>query len=253
MPDRLENHKDPKYRAKYQSLHYYVWDLGLADKELEVEEKFVFLAITDGDVDPLLNLMEMWCSLILQTLTENALQAYLLKGTLSPYAGGHLNVALPVHQSIQGDPIWDELSDDIYHSKDPSIQAYCASLRENYFNLKISPNTVLRELYKQKVRMSHLARAETSRQKSAQKSLEGRDVAVLCDKWRQRFSISHWNIGISRKVVHLDHGAILYVNCDLVPGRHPNCYAELSQKTDPSTRLGIHLKGTDKFGNSFNI
>lgn len=215
MLERLKNHRDPKYRARHRSLHYYVWDLGVANEKLEVEETFVFLAIIKGDVDQLfLNLLEMWCSLMLQTLTRNALRSYLPVGTLAPYAGGHLNVALPLHQSIQGDPVQDELCNDLY-SRDPSVQAYYASLRQNFFDLKNSPNPFLRELYEQKVRVSQLSRAETIRQSTANKSLQGRNVTVRCDEWRQSFSMSHWIFEISRKAVHLNHGALLFVRFDL--------------------------------------
>ena len=100
------------------------------DEELEIKEKFVFLANIKEDIHTLvLDLMEMWCSLMLQTLTRNALQAYLPNGTLSLYAGGHLNIALPLHQSIQGEIVRDKLSVDIYHFYDPSIRAYYASLQ----------------------------------------------------------------------------------------------------------------------------
>lgn len=252
--ERLADYRDPKYRAKHQSLHYYVWDLGLVDEELKIEEKFVFLANIEEDVHTLvLNLMEMWCSLILQTLTRNALQAYLPNGTLSLYAGGHLNVALPLHQSIQGEIVRDKLSLDIYHSHDPSIRAYYASLRQNFYSLKLSPNPLLRELYKLKIHAAQSTRAETCRRKSAQAFIAGRLVKIKLDQWRQRFSISHWNIPVSRKVVHLDNGATLHVECNLLPNRHPNCYATKSQACDPAARLGIRLTGIDTSGKLADI
>jgi len=68
MKERLRCHRDPNYRRKNPSLHYYVWDLGFTDKEYEIEEQFVFLSIFPKEVDSLLlNLLEMWCCLILQT------------------------------------------------------------------------------------------------------------------------------------------------------------------------------------------
>jgi len=128
MKERLRCHHDPNYRRKNPSLHYYVWDLGFTDKEYEIEDQFVFLSIFQKEVDPLLlNLLEMWCCLILQTLTKNALLAYIPKGMVAPYAGMHLNVALPIYQSLQGDAVIDTLHGDLYHSNDPLVQRYIAS------------------------------------------------------------------------------------------------------------------------------
>ena len=65
----------------------------------KVEEEFVFLSATDR-VDPLLlNILEMWCCLMLQTLTKNALAKYLPANMVAPYAGTHLNIAIPLHQA----------------------------------------------------------------------------------------------------------------------------------------------------------
>ena len=171
---------------------------------------------------------------MLQTLTRNALQAYLPNSTLSLYTGGHLNVTLPLHQSIQGEIVRDKLSLDIYHSHNPSIRAYYASLRQNFYSLKLSPNPLLRELYKLKIHAAQSTRAETCRQKSAQAFIAGRLVKIKLDQWRQRFSISHWNIPISQKVVHLDDGATLHVKYNLLPNRYPNCYTTKSRAYDPA-------------------
>ncbi|KAK6347408.1 hypothetical protein TWF718_005249 [Orbilia javanica] len=223
-----------------------------------MEEKFVFLAITKEDIDPLrLNLMEMWCCLMLQTLTRNALQAYLPPGShLSPNAGGHLNIALPLHQSYQGNPVQDNLMfHNIQNYSDPLRKSYYASLRQNFYSLKHSPNPVVREFYKQKMAAAQRVRAQTSRQRSADVSRSGRDVKVLRNGRRQAFSISHWIFSVSRKVAHLDSGAILHVECDLLDPatRHPHCYATNSEASDPAGRLGIRITGTDAYGDSINI
>ena len=86
MPTRLDHHhRDPEYRAKNLSLHYFVWDRGDKNKMYKVKEEFVFLSATDR-VDPLLlNLLEMWCCLMLQTLTKNALAKYLPANMVAPY------------------------------------------------------------------------------------------------------------------------------------------------------------------------
>ena len=74
MKERLQRHRDPNWRRKNTSLHYHVWDLGFTDKEYEIEEQFVFLSTFQKDVDSLrLNLLEMWCALMLQTLTPGCI------------------------------------------------------------------------------------------------------------------------------------------------------------------------------------
>ena len=191
MFQRLADHRDPKYRAKHRGLHYHIWGLGLADRKLEVEEKFVFLVITKEDIDPLLlNLMGMWCCLMLQTLTRNALQAYLPTDLpLSRNAGGHLNIALPLHQSYQGNLVQDKSTfHNTQNYSDPLRKAYYASPRQNFYNLKHSPNPVVRELYKQKMAAAQHVRAKMPRQRSMEISRSGRDVKVLRNGWRQTFS-----------------------------------------------------------------
>jgi len=65
----------------------------------KVKKKFVFLSATDRVNPLLLNLLEMWCCLILQTLIKNALAKYLLANMVAPYAGTHLNIAIPLYQA----------------------------------------------------------------------------------------------------------------------------------------------------------
>ncbi|OCK82142.1 hypothetical protein K432DRAFT_391506 [Lepidopterella palustris CBS 459.81] len=62
-------------------------DRGIDHENFKVDEVFVFLAEVDSDDPNLLNLLEMWCSLMLQTLTKNALLKYLPENGVAPYAG----------------------------------------------------------------------------------------------------------------------------------------------------------------------
>ncbi|RVD89725.1 uncharacterized protein DFL_000720 [Arthrobotrys flagrans] len=134
-------------------------------------------------------------------------------------------------------------------------KAYYASPRQNFYNLKHSPNPVVRVLYKQNMAAAQHVRAKTSRQRSAGVSRSGRDVKVLRNGWRQAFSISHWIFSVSRKVAHLDAGAILHIECDLLDPatRHPHCYAMNSEAGDPACRLGIRVTGTDAQGDGIDI
>lgn len=201
MKERLRCHQDPNYRRKNPTLHYYVWDLGLMDKEYEIEDKFVFLSTFQKEVDSLLlNLLEMWCCLILQTITKNALLAYIPKGMVAPYAGMHLNVALPIHQSLQGDAVFDTLHGDPYHSNDPLVQRYYSSLRRRFYELKYSPNPLLREYYCRTRRDAQTKASVTRRAKAAQAVLQGKEVPVyVYPTAEQFFSISHFTFSISRK------------------------------------------------------
>lgn len=192
LHERLNDHRNSMYRAKHRSIHYYLWDIGQQDKDLEVEEKFVFLANLDGiNPDPLfLNIMEMWCCLMLQTLPVGALKIHLPDGTLSPAAGGHLNIGKPLFQTTRGDIMQPPSS--LYHSDDPLIKEYYASLRQNYYSLKSSLNPVLRELYKLKTSIAQDIRAQKCRDKSAQRFLQGMHVKISVqiteDRFKQRFT-----------------------------------------------------------------
>ncbi|KAK6527851.1 hypothetical protein TWF694_004822 [Orbilia ellipsospora] len=172
--------------------------IAIQSEDLAIEEMFVFLAIAPTEMNPLLlNLMEMWCCLMPQTLTKNTLEVYLPEGAVSSNAGGHLNIALPLHQSTQSNGAQEKLFGSIYHTHDPVTQAYYSALRQNFHQLKHSPNLIRRELYGLKVAAAHSTRAESCRQKSAQKTLTGRNVKVQRCEWRQMFSISHWVFSIA--------------------------------------------------------
>jgi len=194
MQHRLKDHRDPEYRAKHASLHYFIWDRGNENKMHEVEEKFVVLSATTSQpmditqnlpktapvsppidltrrspaeirpnpqgnpnptsqpmdlaqdllalklaemVDPLLlNLLEMWGCLMLQTLTKNALAKYLPLNMVAPYAGSHLNVAIPLHQ-VAHCVIPNREDPTMYHSSDPRVAQYYRSLRRRFLRTEI--------------------------------------------------------------------------------------------------------------------
>jgi len=195
----------------------------------------------------------MWCCLMLQTLTKNALLAYIPEGMVAPYAGMHLNVALPIHQSLQGDATIDTLHGDLYHSNDPLLQRYYSSLRRRFYELKYSPNPLLREYYCRTIRGAQIKASATRRAKIAQAALQGMEVLVdVYPKiFKQSFFISRFQFNLSRKWVHLNDGAPVEVRCDLVDGVHPHLYAQKSGTADPAARLGIYVEGTDSSGKAF--
>ncbi|KAH8691303.1 hypothetical protein BGW36DRAFT_431855 [Talaromyces proteolyticus] len=251
---RLNDHRDPKYRRLNPSLHYFIWDLGLIDPECQMDEKFVFLSIVEGDVDRLLlNLLEMWCCLILQTFTKNALLAYLPQGTVGPRGGMHLNVALPIYQSTRGDAVVDTLHGDLHHSNDPFVQQYYSSLRKGFFGLKNSPNPAMQEYYRTTMRNGQVKKSITLPTKVVEKALQGMEVVIRtrANCYEQNFTISHFTFNISPKWVILNNDDIVIVRCDLHDGVHPHRYATTCQDADPAARLGVHVEGTDTSGKAF--
>ena len=56
------------------------------------------------------------------------------------------------------------------------------------------------------------------------------------------------NIPVSRKVVQLDDGTTIRVDCNLLPDCHPNYFATRSRACDLASRLGIGITGIDTYG-----
>jgi hypothetical protein len=229
-----------------------VWDSGLINKEKETEDIFVFLTSFDDYIHPLkLNLLEMWCSLILQTLTRNAITAYCEQ--VSPHAGKHLNVALPLHQCYNGEKRTDLLHGDLYRSHDPLIQEYWKSLRRAFYDLKYSENPLQRAYYDNTMKRQQKAAGDTERNRTAKTALNGMEVIlrVRPERSTQEFVISHFKFNISPRWVRLKADATIQVRCYLENENHPHAFALASSSIDPACRLGIHIGGIDLHGNAF--
>jgi hypothetical protein len=266
METRHKNHCDPGYRQKHSSLHYFVWDLYQGDEKRQMQDAWIFLCNIheDVEVDPLLlNLLEMWCALTLQTLTRNALERYLPKGKLAPCAGRHLNVALPLHQSARGERVNDIFHGDLYHSKDPEVQRYYQSLRRRFYDLKESPNQVHRDYYAKTVHESHQKRVLTMRNNSTQQILNGKAVRVRINRSTQIFVLSHFAFNIQRSLIRLkgtkmkdsqiesSESTMIYAQVFLEDVTHPYYYAQNSLSNDPARRLGVLINGRDENGTAF--
>lgn len=66
MKVRLDQHRDPFYRAQNPNLHYHVLDSqGTNDVFVNLSEPF---DMKSKDADLYLNMLEMWCCLLFQTL-----------------------------------------------------------------------------------------------------------------------------------------------------------------------------------------
>ena len=88
----LKNEKNLNVH-RHPCLHYHVWD-----SKPGMNSVFVILAYTDEIEQLQLNLLELWCCLIFQTLSSKDLRTYLPEGSTRP--GRHLNVAHPLWQSF---------------------------------------------------------------------------------------------------------------------------------------------------------
>jgi hypothetical protein len=236
------------------SLHYYVWDLGNKDPEYCMGSEFVILSESKTDDPLLLNLLEMWCSLILQTLTKNALIVYLPPGTIAPYAGSHLNVALPLNQSTNSNQIPEDSSSlDIHHSDDSLVREYYRSLQIQFRELRYSENPIIQEYFRKinrenRERSLLVAAAKTSR--TCKQALEGMEVRIKYNAGAQYFLIHHFMFRISLKWVRLPEDEPIKVRCELAEDIHEHIYAKKSLPSDPASRLGVYVTGKAK-GNDF--
>lgn len=141
-------HNNPHYRQRCPSLHYNVWG-----SVQGIQSTFVRLAI-NAPIDSIhkrlmLNINEMWMSLILQTLSTNNLTEW-LPGQ-AEWAGRHLNVALPLWQSLSNDLIDRQEAIGSFASfttsPDPTIREWAWNLRNSYNALRHSTDETIRKYY----------------------------------------------------------------------------------------------------------
>jgi hypothetical protein len=220
-----------------------------------VDEGFVFLAEVNSDNPNLLNLLEMRCSLMLQTLTKNALLKYLPENGVAPYAGKHLNVALPLHQrpnKIQVEP----QDPSIFHSLDPPAQRYYASRRRRFYELKFSSNPSVRAYYESVMRQRVISKVKRYIPK-VNELCYGLEVEVRISpdkRWNsfiQSFCLSYFRFIIPTTWGHLEEKAPIQVRPELITeaefkasGRIPHVYCLEATKEDPASRLALSVEGT---------
>ena len=220
----------------------------------------MFLSIIDKEVDPLLlNLLEMWCALTLQTLTLNALREYLPEGAVAPYAGRHLNVALPIHQSDPVNAVKFPHLENMYHSQDPLVRRYYASLCRRFHDLKFSPSALAREYYDHFWQTKAYIRRNNARLTTAKEIQIGKEVYVYetCHKndHQYTFYINGFFFTLNRTIAHLPPGVTpIHVRCDLTEDKssHPYVYAQKCLEDDPCRRLGVLVEGNDEYGKPFS-
>lgn len=220
----------------------------------KVKEEFVFLSATDRVNPLLLNLLKIWCCLILQTLTKNALAKYLPANMVAPYARTHLNIAIPLHQAPYSVMV-NTQDPSMYHTSDPTVAQYYTSLRRRFYELKYSPNMTLRDYYAQVMRQRVITRDQTN-QKKLVKVLGGVKKLVKLHRNRagstmQQFFLGSFTFIISRKWVHLKHDTPVQVRLESITenkfrrkGNYPKVYCLNATKDDPASRLAVFVEGT---------
>lgn len=126
LAERLKEHMNFRYRRTNQSLHYHAL-------EQSRDDYFITLAYTPSaesnkppGVSPQLlfrNLLEMWCCLMLRTLSKNHLIEFLPPDIeIDDRETEHLNVRLPLEQGNLFS--WPELRDVLRDSPDPLRRGY---------------------------------------------------------------------------------------------------------------------------------
>jgi len=250
---RIQHHNDPRYRERYKSLHYYVWEkLGP-----NVKSAWVMLSAPGPDVliDPLsLNLLEMWCSLTLQTLPKDTLAQYLPCETLAPQAGCHLNLASPLSQSVQSKgPEADGLG-NLYASDDSLFKEYFKERVRQYRELRNSNDPFLRDYWWDNAKRAVNAANKTVRDRIRSESLEGMElpIAIRVKKSTQTFSVGPCLLSVPIELIRLAPKKILHVQCVLTESPDNDCYAQASRRSDDASRLLVRICGTDVDGKKFD-
>lgn len=160
--ERIRKHCDEQYRKRHPSLHYSVWEshdvVGdiwvtlsrFPDSNLLGDSSIFRPTLEERAL--LLNLQEAYMSCVLQTLRRHHLERYLPENTFMPWAGSHLNLALPQWQGFStqsGEVVTRQTFIDALHSSDPALRKWAASWRNCYNTLRDSPDPRLRGYWAQ--------------------------------------------------------------------------------------------------------
>jgi len=267
IANRICHHEDINYRKRHPSFHYYWWDLNKEDPSKRIASRYIFpCAFTETtQLDPLiLNMLEMWVSLILQSLSKSVLEDYLPSNTLALSAGRHLNLMNPLYQSSQTPERAEALlSINVYRTKDPSRHEYYQQMRRCFHNMKDSPDPEYRRYYEETTKRAAVKRSETVNQITRQECLNGKFVQVSNEVYQRKsdggdlnnghFFIWDMDIHFPARLMPIENNTLIWIKCYLAEPskRHPYCYTPKSRDSDPSKRLGIWIKGIDAAGREF--
>lgn len=259
LKTRLKDHMNPLNRNKHPSLHYHAWDSRPGNLSA-----FVVLAYLDdirtnnssiGTKDDLLkmNIIELWGTLIFQTLPKRELEKYISPITI--IGRQHLNVFNPLWQGVCNlDDVFPNLSrkerfTTLLHEADDTTRSYYRSLRDGFFELKNSPNPALRAYYNAQREPSLAALLDANAKKVAQ-VLE--DLMRGCEKVVRpctsdfTYYISFGSVPFrisKKKYPEIVLGMTVFAQGILYEGRASACYCTETQELDPARRFCLRITG----------
>lgn len=266
LKDRVRLHNSRRRQSQHASLHYFVWN-----STIPKDSDFVTLYTASLDKihsdhrQLLLNLAEMWMCCVFQTLSAVHLEKHLPAPDEKPWAGHHLNVALPLFQSFSDFPGDDVVSrptfEKFLRSTNPEIRQWAESLRDAYNQLRNSPDINFRVYWNQQMRYSMDQAASAQQAKSIahmQSYLAGKSCKV---KFGRKWLNGNWNISTAVTcgqftfaipqsfALEFEQGDEINVQFHLADSEHPKKYIMDARKTDPASRLAVSIDGHDGKGN----
>jgi hypothetical protein len=224
-----------------------------------MESVFVKLAVHDAfsseEGQLLLNLQEMWMSLVFQTLRGFHLDEFLPPGSNKLWAGNHLNVSIPLWQSFTAIPNAETKGGSLAFKeylchKDPAVRHWAEDARDAFNDLRNSPDPLLRRYYldlNQGARRTARAAWEKKKYDELREYLSGKVVIVTesHDGELREVSAGSFRFTISRKLglnVHGGDKVLLRMHlAETSP--HPRAYAHKARLDEPASRLAVSIEG----------
>ncbi|KAF2647363.1 hypothetical protein K491DRAFT_685585 [Lophiostoma macrostomum CBS 122681] len=235
LRDRIRTHNAKGTWSLGDSLHY----KGVIKcKENGEEDFWIILAeknlpeIKTDSFSLELNIAEMLCSMIFQSLPQELLRKWLPKDS-HLVAEKHLNVASPLQQGLR-----QAVRDVRYlrDSADPILREYYESVRAiwtrnlDYHREQRGNETRERALQGYKVALTVYMNTNPYGKKFQRTVVKLRDVVLT--------------VPSNLQIIPDD----VYVFYDLQEGAHPDRAAQQAQEDDPAYRLGIRISGKSRSG-----
>ena len=219
-----------------------------------MESIFVVLGYTRETSPLFLNLLELLCCLIFQTLPSWDLEEHLPPGTAR--TGYHLNIANPLWQSFS------EITSDNYERKEffrnllqgtnPPVKDYYRSLVGNFHALKYSPDPELYEYWRAVHYRAQVGSSAAKMDRTLRKLMGGTEKLVaVTEKSHQIITFGYVNFRVQKPKVSLKHGTHLHAQGFLSQGPNPSRYALDACPADPAIRFCIKVAGFDALGQPF--
>lgn len=227
LKDRVRDHHNRRHQSSHFSLHYHVWNSPEAKDSLFVT-LWVDNKLNCNLQQLLLNVAEMWLCCIFRALTPHHLDQYLPGNVSKPWAGCHLNVALPLWQSFSK-PVdkaakagGRDVFSDFLRASDPNVRKWAQNLRDAFNELRDSPDSKLRRYYAEHKRRA-LESATDAQQLAAREKLN----EFLPDKKTPIRVLQKKNLfGALSQLYEIHCGKFLFI---------------ISQKMDPNSRTRIQF------------